>query len=149
MRVATRNGIDGIAITSSASTSSEIRIAPSWAVNPQPTVAARAIAGHQRRDLAGVEVGGDEAGEGGGAELVEGGVAGEAHLGAGEEASCRVMTPTVPPMTASAPRAEGDLGEDPEDLLAVAADRARRPRDDADVERELLAEVVEGPQRLW
>ena len=44
MRVVTRNGIDGIAITSRASTSSEIRIAPSWAVKPQPTVAARAIA---------------------------------------------------------------------------------------------------------
>ena len=43
MRVVTRNGSDGIAITSSASTSSEIRIAPSWAVNPQPTVAARAM----------------------------------------------------------------------------------------------------------
>ena len=43
MRVVTRNGIDGIAITSSASTSSEIRMAPSWAVNPQPTVAASAM----------------------------------------------------------------------------------------------------------
>ena len=43
IRVVTRNGSDGIAITSSASTSSEIRIAPSWAVNPQPTVAASAI----------------------------------------------------------------------------------------------------------
>ena len=43
MRVVTRNGSDGIAITSSASISSLIRIAPSWAVNPQPTVAARAM----------------------------------------------------------------------------------------------------------
>ena len=43
MRVVTRNGSDGIAITSSASTSSEIRIAPSWAVKPQPTVAASAM----------------------------------------------------------------------------------------------------------
>ena len=44
MRVVTRNGSDGIAITSSASISSEIRIAPSCAVNPQPTVAASAMA---------------------------------------------------------------------------------------------------------
>ena len=43
MRVVTRNGSDGIAITSRASTSSEIRIAPSWAVKPQPTVAASAM----------------------------------------------------------------------------------------------------------
>ena len=86
IRVVTRNGSDGIAITSSASTSSEIRIAPSWAVKPQPTVAASAIAGDQRRDLAGVEVGGDEAGEGGGADLVQRGVPLQADLGAGEEA---------------------------------------------------------------
>ena len=42
-RVATRKGIDGMAITSRASTSSEIRIAPSCAVKPQPTVAASAM----------------------------------------------------------------------------------------------------------
>ena len=42
MRVVTRKGSDGMPITSRASTSSEIRIAPSWAVKPQPTVAARA-----------------------------------------------------------------------------------------------------------
>ena len=39
----TRNGRDGTAITSSASTSSEMRIAPSWAVKPHPTVAASAM----------------------------------------------------------------------------------------------------------
>ena len=39
IRVVTRNGSDGTAITSRASISSEIRIAPSWAVKPQPTVA--------------------------------------------------------------------------------------------------------------
>ncbi|GAA3433671.1 hypothetical protein GCM10018954_032750 [Kutzneria kofuensis] len=39
IRVVTRYGRLGTPITSSASTSSEIRIAPSWAVNPQPTVA--------------------------------------------------------------------------------------------------------------
>ena len=43
IRVVTRNGSDGIAITSRASTSSEMRMAPSWAVNPQPTVAASAM----------------------------------------------------------------------------------------------------------
>ena len=41
--VVTRYGIDGIAITSSASISSLIRIAPSSAVNPAPTVATSAI----------------------------------------------------------------------------------------------------------
>ena len=44
IRVVTRNGSDGTPITSSASTSSEIRIAPSWAVKPQPTVADSASA---------------------------------------------------------------------------------------------------------
>ena len=44
IRVVTRNGSDGTAMTSSASISSEIRIAPSWAVNPQPTVADSASA---------------------------------------------------------------------------------------------------------
>ncbi len=43
IRVVTRNGSDGIAITSSASISSLIRIAPSCAVKPQPTVAASAM----------------------------------------------------------------------------------------------------------
>ena len=38
-REATRNGIGETAITSRASISSEILIAPSCAVNPQPTVA--------------------------------------------------------------------------------------------------------------
>ena len=42
MRVVTRNGSDGMPMTSSASTSSEMRMAPSWAVKPQPTVAASA-----------------------------------------------------------------------------------------------------------
>src|SRR3954470_18759767 len=41
IRVVTRNGSDGIAITSRASTSSEIRIPPSWPGKPQPTVPAR------------------------------------------------------------------------------------------------------------
>ena len=44
MRVVTRNGRLGTAMTSRASISSLIRIAPSCAVNPQPTVADRARA---------------------------------------------------------------------------------------------------------
>ena len=43
MRVVTRYGTDGIDITSSASTSSLTRIAPSCAVNPAPTVAVSAM----------------------------------------------------------------------------------------------------------
>src|ERR1035437_2088961 len=42
-------------------------------------------AGDQGGDLAGVEVGGDEAGEGSRAQLVQGGVPLKSHLGAGEE----------------------------------------------------------------
>ncbi len=42
IRVVTRYGSDGMPITSRASISSLIRIAPSWAVKPQPTVALRA-----------------------------------------------------------------------------------------------------------
>jgi hypothetical protein len=41
-RVVTRYWTEGTAITSRASTSSEIRMAPSCAVKPQPTVAASA-----------------------------------------------------------------------------------------------------------
>src|SRR2546423_5348073 len=44
MRVVTRKGSDGTAITSRASTSSEMRMAPSCAVKPQPTVADSAMA---------------------------------------------------------------------------------------------------------
>ena len=43
IRVVTRNGSDGPAMTSRASTSTEMRMAPSWAVKPQPTVAASAM----------------------------------------------------------------------------------------------------------
>ncbi len=43
IRVVTRNGTDLIAIVSRASISSLIRIAPSWAVKPAPTVAIRAL----------------------------------------------------------------------------------------------------------
>ena len=93
-------------MTSRASISSLIRIAPSCAVNPQPTVAASAspaTSGAISRVLKYAE---RNAGERRGAELVERGVALQADLGAGEERQ-EAMTPTVPPMTASAPRAEG------------------------------------------
>ncbi|CAM5738286.1 hypothetical protein SAFG77S_02957 [Streptomyces afghaniensis] len=39
IRVVTRNGNEGTPMTSSASVSSLMRIAPSWAVKPAPTVA--------------------------------------------------------------------------------------------------------------
>ena len=44
IRVVTRYGRLGTAMTSRASTSSLMRIAPSWAVNPHPTVADSASA---------------------------------------------------------------------------------------------------------
>src|SRR3954465_6923499 len=102
MRVVTRNGRDGIAITSSASTSSEIRIAPSCAVKPQPTVAASAMpatSGAISRVLKYAETKPENA-------------AVPSWLSAAYPCSptsvpvkkhIAVMTPTVPPMTASAP----------------------------------------------
>ena len=53
------------------------------------------------------------------------------------------MTPTVPPMTRERAGAEADLGQQPHDLLLVAADRARRPGERAAVEAQLAAEVVQ------
>src|SRR5690606_7527751 len=41
---------------------------------------------------------------------------------------------------------EADLGEQAADLTAVTAERARGPRDRADVERELVAQLVEDVQ---
>ena len=59
IRVVTRNGRLGTAITSSASISSEIRMAPSCAVNPAADRRRQREPRDQRRDLAGVEVGGE------------------------------------------------------------------------------------------
>ena len=83
-------------------------------------------AGDERGDLAGVEVGGDEAGEGRGAELVERGVALQADLGAGEEGEEGDDADGAADDRERA-GAEADLGEEPEDLLLVAADGAPAP----------------------
>jgi hypothetical protein len=107
-------------------------MAPSCAVN------------HQRGDLAGVEVCRHEPGEGGRAELVERGVAGETHLGTGEEGHAE-DDPDRAADDGEGTRAEGDLGEDPQDLLLVPGDRARGPGERTQVERQLLTEVVEEP----
>ena len=60
-------------------------MAPSSAVKPAPTWAAKATPGDERRDLAGVGEAADEAGERLGADLLEALEALEADLGAGEE----------------------------------------------------------------
>ena len=53
------------------------------------------------------------------------------------------MTPTVPRDDGEGAGAERDLGEQPQDLLLVAAQGARAPGERADVEPHLLAEAVE------
>ena len=121
IRVVTRNGRLGTAITSSASISSLIRIAPSWAVKPSPTVADRARCGDQRGDLTGVEVGREEAGVRADAELFEGGVTLQADLGAGEEAQHDDDADGAAD-DGQRPAAEYDLGQQPHRLLLVAAD---------------------------
>ena len=77
-------------------------------------------AGDQRGDLAGVEVRRDEAGERRRADLVERGVPLEADLGAGEE---RQRGDDADRAADDRERtgAQRDLGEQPEDLLLVAA----------------------------
>ena len=72
-------------MTSRASISSEMRIEPSWAVNPQPTVAAESESGNERRDLTGVEIRRQEAGEGCRADGIERGVSLQANDGTGEQ----------------------------------------------------------------
>ena len=57
------------------------------------------------------------------------------------------MTPTVPPMTASAPLPKADLGQQPQDLLLVAADGARRPGERAAVEDSWSPRSSSGAER--
>ena len=99
-------------------------------------------AGDQRGDLAGVEVGRDEAGERGGAELVERGVAGQPDLGAGEEGHAEDDADGAADHGEGA-GAEGDLGQDPQDLARVAHDRARQRQQHLDVEGQLVTEGVQ------
>src|SRR3954469_6321860 len=103
--------------------------------------------GDERRDLTGVEVGREEAGERRCAELVERGVALQADLGAGEEGEGGDDADGSADDRQRA-AAEGDLGQQPHRLLLVALDRARGPAEGAAVEAELVAEVVERAQRL-
>ena len=147
MRVVTRNGSEGTPMTSRASISSLIRIAPICAVKPQPTVADSARPATSGRDLAGVEVRREEAGERRGAELVQRRVALQADLGAGEEGQEGDDADGAADDRQRA-GAEGDLGQQPEHLLLVAPQRARGPGQRPAVEAELVAEVVEGAQRL-
>ena len=103
-------------------------------------------AGDQRGDLAGVEVGGEEAGERGGADLVQRRVALQADLGAGEEAHGEDDADGAADDGQGA-GAQRHLGEDPQDLLLVAHQGARGPRERAHVERQLLTEGVHQLQR--
>src|SRR4051794_27118975 len=102
MRVVTRNGSDGIAITSSASTSSEIRIAPSWAVKPQPTVAARAMPA-TRGAISRVLKYADTKPENAAVPSWFRAAYPWRPTSVPVKKHIAVMTPTVPPMTASAP----------------------------------------------
>ncbi len=132
-RVDTRNGIDGTAIVSRASISSEIRMAPSCAVKPQPTVADRARPATRGRDLTGVDVGRQEAGQRLGPDLVECGVTLEADDDAGEARHQDHHADGSADDRESA-RTEGDLGEQAQDLTGVVHQRLRHPRERAAVE---------------
>src|ERR1044072_1659942 len=116
--------------------------APSVGGEPAAAGRGRRVAGDEGGDLTGVEVRRHESGEGRGAELVQRGVPLEADLGAGEEAH-RGDDADGAADDGQRAGAEGHLGEDAEDLLLVAAQRAGGPREGLDEERELFTEAVE------
>ncbi|EGJ73035.1 putative ABC-transporter integral membrane protein [Streptomyces sp. Tu6071] len=98
--------------------------------------------GDERGDLAGVEVGGDEAGERGGADLVHGGEALEADDGAGRGGHADHDADRAAD-DAEAAGAEHHLGEQALHLLRVPRERAWNPQQRAQVEEELVAAAVE------
>ncbi|CAM5473893.1 hypothetical protein SBADM41S_08479 [Streptomyces badius] len=116
--------MDRTPMASRASTSSLIRIAPSWAVKPAPTVADRASPATRGAISRGVEVGGDEPGEGRGADLVEGGVPLESDDRAGEQGH-RDHHADGAADDAESATAEGDLGQQPLHLAQMAGARVR------------------------
>ena len=111
-------------------------------MKPQPDRRRQGQRGDQRRDLAGVEVRRDEAGERAAADLVERLVALQADLGAGEEGQEADDADRAADHGQRA-GAEADLGEQPHHLAPVAAQGARGPRGRPAVEGELPAEVVQ------
>src|SRR5680860_708200 len=104
-------------------------------------------ASDQRRDLAGVEVRRYEARERRGPELVQRGIPLKSYLRAREKRHRRDHANGATDDGESA-RTECHLREETQDLLLVAADRTRRPGDRLDVERELVAEGIQGLHRL-
>src|SRR6266545_2186665 len=102
--------------------------------------------GDQRGDLAGVEVRRDEPGKGAAADLVERLVALQTNLGTGEERQETNHADSTAD-DGEGPGAEAHLGEQPDNLPLVAADRPRRPRQRSPVEEQLGTQVVEDPQR--
>lgn len=100
---------------------------------------------HQGGDLPGVEVGGDEAGEGGGAEFVHGRVALEADDRAGGQCHADHHADRAAD-DAEAAAAERDLGQQALYLLEVAAQGARDPQHGGDVEEEVVTCLVEPSQ---
>ena len=77
-------------------------MAPSWAVKPQPTVAASAIPATRVRSPAGAEVRRDEPDSAAVPSWLRAAYP-DNPTGPGEEGHAAGITPTVPPMTASAP----------------------------------------------
>ena len=107
-------------MTSSASISSLMRMAPSWAVNPQPTVAdsaSPAWMGAISRVLKNAVMKPEYERD---AQLVERGVTLQADLGAGEEAE-EGDDADRPADDRERAAAEDDLGQQPQRLLLVAA----------------------------
>ena len=103
--------------------------------------------GDERRDLPGVEVSRQEAGEGRCADGIERGVSLQAHDGAGEQTETHHHADGAAD-DGECTGPEGDLPEEADDLLVVAADRMRDREQDAQVEAQLLAQGgqrVDGP----
>ena len=101
-RVDTRYDTECTAMHSTASISSDTRMAPSWAVAPAPMVAAKRDTGDHRRDDADVEEGRQEPGQRLDADVAQRRVTLHRDDPAGRQVR-KAATPTVPPIMTSAP----------------------------------------------
>ena len=142
IRVVARNEIDLMPITSRASISSLIRMAPSSAVAPAPTVAAMRDAGDDRGGDAHVDQCGEEAGE-----RLDTDVSQRRETLDGDQGAAGQRDEADDGDGAAddghGAGAHADLGDQPQRLLAVAAQRVRDVPDGLQREPGHLADVVE------